>query len=93
MAVGDKLDETVGDLEIPGRSITYPLSPSLLKHNKFKYDFHVKKEGYRWVYVDSTNEIRRWYNHKRATEENGGRWRVVESATAEVVEEGGNEKV
>jgi len=90
MPIGDILDTTVGDLEIPGKDIKYPLSPAMLKDIKFLYDLHVKKKGCRWVYVDSTNTISRWKKHKDTVESKGGGWRIVESATAKIVEEGGN---
>ena len=89
MAIGDILDETVGDLEDAWNKITYPLSKKLLKVSKFKYDFHIKKKGHIWLYVDSTDHPHKWKNHKKATEEGGGRWRIVESATAKIIDEGG----
>ena len=91
--VGDVLNETIGDLEVLGRQITYPLSSSELKKLTYMYDFHIKKKDHCWIYVDSCNTIRRWSKHKKTTESGGGRWRIVESATAKVIEEGGDEDV
>jgi hypothetical protein len=94
MPKGDILNETVGDLEIPGRDIIYPLDASKLKTLTYKYDFHIKKkDSSLWVYVDSCDTLRRWKNHKKATVEGGGRWRIIESKTATVIQEGGNEDV
>jgi hypothetical protein len=90
MPVGDILNEVVGDLEESGRLIRYPLSDANLKSLRFMFDFHIKKQDCRWVYVDSSNTTRRWGRHKTATENGGGRWRIIESATAKIVEEGGN---
>ena len=93
MPVGEVITETIGDLEVAGRQITYPLPPSELRELKYMYDFHIKKKDCRWIYVDSCNTIRRWGKHKEATEAGGGRWRVVESATAKIIEEGGDQDV
>ena len=93
MAIGDIIDETVGDLEVAGRDITYPLSPDELAGITHKYDFHIKKKDHRWMYVDSWGTLKKWGGHKKATEDGGGRWRIVDSAKAEIVEEGGDQDV
>ena len=90
MAIGDILDEKVGDLECPGRRITYPLSDEMKASCKLKYDFHILKPGNIWVYVDSCNSkgTKRWDGHKKATKDGGGDWRIVENATSKIVDEG-----
>lgn len=90
MAIGDKINETVGDLENYGVGIKYPLSQELLDTLSFDYDFHILKKGNAWMYVDSSNNPKDpgWRGHKKATKEGGGDWRIVESKTATIVDEG-----
>ena len=80
------LHETVGDLTTPGRSIIYPLSDEQKLKLKYMYDFHIKKPGSRWVYVDSCNSIREWGKQKDMALQTGGQWRIVEAATCKVVD-------
>jgi len=85
------LNETV--LDIKGcPAIQYPLSEQLKGLVRYKYDFHIKKEGCSvWVYVDSFDRIDKWGGHKQEVANHGGQWRIVESLSAEVVESGSSD--
>jgi hypothetical protein len=70
----------VRDMEDYSVVIEYPNSTGRLK-----FDFHIcRGDSKQWVYVDSSDkwDDKRWAGHKKATTDGGGKWRIVERATA-----------
>lgn len=72
--------DIVRDMDNYSTVIAYPNSTG-----KLKFDFHIRRgDSEQWVYVDSSDkwDDKRWKGHKKVTTDGGGKWRIVERATA-----------
>ena len=63
-----------------GNVIPYPL-----KESKYKYDFHFRKPGGTWRYLNSCDDLNKFNGQISDTIMHGGEFRIIDPSTMEVI--------